>query len=130
MRQAADVRAADTDRERLVAALQRHTAVGRLTIDEFSQRAAAVYRSRTMGELAALAADLPPEANAPGIASVPAPGWTALVLIVTAVTLVGLAAGGMPGRCSAAWFVGDKQARAPPPDHPDHLLCRYVDNMW
>ncbi|MCC9184798.1 DUF1707 domain-containing protein [Mycolicibacterium mageritense] len=41
-----------------------------MTIDEFSQRAAALYRSRTMGELAALAADLPPEANAPGIASV------------------------------------------------------------
>jgi hypothetical protein len=59
MMQAVDVRAADADRERVIAELQRHTAAGRLSMDEFSERAAAVYGSRTMGELAALTADLP-----------------------------------------------------------------------
>src|SRR4051812_8101407 len=60
--QAIDVRAADADRERVVAELPRHTAAGRLGLEEFSARTAAVYRSRTMNEVASLAADLPPEA--------------------------------------------------------------------
>ena len=92
MRQAVDIRAADADRERLVAELQRHTAAGRLTIDEFSERAAAAYRSRSMGELAALTADLPPDANSPGITSIPRRAWSVLVSIAIALALVGLAA--------------------------------------
>lgn len=94
-----DVRAADADRERVVAELQRHTSAGRLTMDEFSERTAAVYRSRTMSELASLTADLPPEGQ-------PAPssdrGSTrtpliALVLFAVAVALLGLVAAGHAG---------------------------------
>lgn len=54
-------RASDADRERVVAELQRQVGSGRLTLDEFSQRAALAYRAKTMGELADLTRDLPAE---------------------------------------------------------------------
>jgi hypothetical protein len=54
-----DVRASDEDRERTLAALRDHTAAGRLSLDEFSERAATVYAARTLGELAGTTADLP-----------------------------------------------------------------------
>jgi hypothetical protein len=97
--QAIDVRAADADRERVVADLQRHTSAGRLSMDEFSERTAAAYRSRTMSELASLTADLPPEGP-------PAPDSgqgrvvtlvIALVLFGVAVALLGLVAAGHAG---------------------------------
>lgn len=53
------VRAADADRERVVDLLRQQVGTGRLTLDEFSDRAAATYRARTMGELASLTRDLP-----------------------------------------------------------------------
>ena len=74
--QATDVRAADADRERVLAELQRHTSAGRLSMDEFSERAAAVYGSRTMGELAALTADLPHDPNPPAATRTPRAGRT------------------------------------------------------
>jgi hypothetical protein len=92
MMQATDVRAADADREQVLVELQRHTSAGRLSMDEFSERAAAVYGSRTMGELAALTADLPHEPNphaAPPIRRVP---WTVAVVLVIAVAYLGLVA--------------------------------------
>jgi hypothetical protein len=49
MVQAVSVRASDADRERVIAELQRHTAAGRLSMDEFSERAAVICRSRTVG---------------------------------------------------------------------------------
>ncbi|WP_433127272.1 DUF1707 SHOCT-like domain-containing protein [Micromonospora sp. CA-240977] len=54
-----ELRASDDDRNRLVAELHRHTAAGRLTLDEFSDRAGAVWTARTLGDLAALTRDLP-----------------------------------------------------------------------
>jgi hypothetical protein len=53
------VRASDNDRERTIAALQEHTVAGRLTLDEFTERAATVYAARTLNELAEATADLP-----------------------------------------------------------------------
>jgi hypothetical protein len=53
------VRASDADRERIVEQLRRHTADGRLSIDEFEERMAAAYAARTYGELAQLTRDLP-----------------------------------------------------------------------
>jgi hypothetical protein len=94
-----DVRAADADRERVVAELQRHTSAGRLSMDEFSERTAAVYRSRTMSELASLTADLPPEGQRaagsghPSVRSL----VIALVLLAVAVALLGLVAAGHAG---------------------------------
>jgi hypothetical protein len=57
-----ELRAADTDRERVVTVLREAAADGRLTLDELEERTAAAYRARTLGELVALTADLlPPE---------------------------------------------------------------------
>lgn len=53
------IRASDNDRERTIAALQQHTVAGRLTLDEFTERAATVYAARTLKELAETTADLP-----------------------------------------------------------------------
>jgi hypothetical protein len=53
------MRASDADRQRVLDALQRHTAAGRLTLDEFAERADVVYAARTLGELAAVTHDLP-----------------------------------------------------------------------
>lgn len=97
--QAIDVRAADADRERVVAELQRHTAAGRLSMEEFSERTAAVYRSRTMNELASLTADLPPagppvpESDRGSIRTL----LIALVLSVVAVALLGFVSAGHAG---------------------------------
>lgn len=53
------MRASDNDRERTLAALREHTAAGRLTLDEFAERASTVYAARTLTELASTTADLP-----------------------------------------------------------------------
>jgi hypothetical protein len=55
------VRASDDDRRRVVAALERHTAAGRLTLDEFSERVGMVFAAATHGDLAVVTRDLPPE---------------------------------------------------------------------
>ena len=56
---AVHVRASDADRERSLAALREHTAAGRLTLDEFAERCGTVYAAISLGELAAVTADLP-----------------------------------------------------------------------
>ena len=55
------MRASDADRQRVIDALQRHTAAGRLTLDEFSERVVSVFAAQTMQELAAATVDLPAE---------------------------------------------------------------------
>jgi hypothetical protein len=56
-----EIRASDEDRRRAVAALERHTEAGRLTLEEFSQRIGDVYAARTLGDLAVVSRDLPAE---------------------------------------------------------------------
>jgi hypothetical protein len=58
---AVDLRASDEDRERVVQMLQRHTAAGRLSLDEFTDRVDVVHCARTLGELAVVTRDLPAE---------------------------------------------------------------------
>jgi hypothetical protein len=53
------MRASDADREQVIADLQRHTAEGRLSLDEFTERAGTVYHARTRAELATITHDLP-----------------------------------------------------------------------
>ena len=53
------LRASDADRARVVAALERHTAAGRLTLDEFADRVSRVFGAATHGDLAAITRDLP-----------------------------------------------------------------------
>jgi hypothetical protein len=62
-----EMRASDDDRQRVIDALQRHTAAGRLTLDEFTDRVGDVYSARTLGDLAAVTHDLPATADADAI---------------------------------------------------------------
>jgi hypothetical protein len=57
---APDLRASDADRERAVQTLGRHTAAGRLSLDEYAERVDRALAARTHRDLAALIADLPP----------------------------------------------------------------------
>jgi len=52
-------RASDADRSRFATLLERHFVEGRLNEEEFSERMDLILRSRTLGELYALSADLP-----------------------------------------------------------------------
>lgn len=54
-----NLRAADTDRNRVVEELREHTAAGRLTLEEFEERMQAAMSARTFGDLAKLQTDLP-----------------------------------------------------------------------
>jgi hypothetical protein len=56
----ASLRASDADRERFVEALRQHHVDGRLTADELAERTERAYAARTLGDLDALATDLPP----------------------------------------------------------------------
>jgi len=53
------LRASDDDRDTVLQALERHTASGRLNLDEFDQRSTAALAAVTLDQLAALTADLP-----------------------------------------------------------------------
>jgi hypothetical protein len=68
MTQTPDLRAGDEDRDRTITRLREAFAEGRLTQDEFDGRMGQATVARTMGDLAALTADLPPAA-----AGTPAP---------------------------------------------------------
>lgn len=53
------IRASDVDREAVVASLRDAYTAGRLTLDEFDERMAAAYASKTWGDLRQLTIDLP-----------------------------------------------------------------------
>ncbi len=65
MAAASDLRIGDADREAAAAALREHFAHGRLTLEEFQHRLAAVFAAKTDRDLAAIGADLPHVAAAP-----------------------------------------------------------------
>jgi hypothetical protein len=75
----ASLRASDADRERFVEALRQHHADGRLTAEELAERTERAYAARTLGDLDALATDLPPlqpsTPAAPPADRAPASGW-------------------------------------------------------
>jgi hypothetical protein len=93
------IRASDADREQVVDTMHTQVGAGRLTLDEFSERSAAAYRARTVGDLDALTHDLPsPATRAPTRAH---PAVMPLLLVLAAllasgvlVLLVGLAGTG------------------------------------
>ncbi|MGH3302182.1 MAG: DUF1707 SHOCT-like domain-containing protein [Streptosporangiaceae bacterium] len=60
-----DLRASDSDRERVITLLGTAAADGRLTPDEHAERAERAYRARTLGELAGLTVDLAGPADQP-----------------------------------------------------------------
>ncbi|GAA2312542.1 DUF1707 domain-containing protein [Nonomuraea roseoviolacea subsp. roseoviolacea] len=59
MAQSPEMRASDSDRDRVAAVLREHTAQGRITMDEFNERLEQLYQSKTYGELERLTSDLP-----------------------------------------------------------------------
>jgi hypothetical protein len=67
-----DLRASDADRERVAKILHDAMAEGRLSVDELDQRLQTVYKSRTLGELVPITADLP-VTGATGASMQPAP---------------------------------------------------------
>lgn len=79
------LRASDTDRERVVTVLQQHTAAGRLSLDEFSDRVGRAMGAVTLGELAVITRDLPVEPPTHGRQLV-----VAFVLAVAALVLLGV----------------------------------------
>lgn len=82
------VRASDEDRQRVIGVLQRHTAEGRLTLDEFSDRVGTVYAAKTFDDLRAAVADLPALAPAPA-APPPPPESHDRQLLLTFVLAIG-----------------------------------------
>lgn len=54
-----DLRASDGDREHVVEVLREAVGEGRLTLEEYEERADKAYNAKTLGELATLTADLP-----------------------------------------------------------------------
>jgi hypothetical protein len=85
------LRASDADRERTVTALRRHAADGRITVEEFSDRSADAYTTRTLGDLATITADLPPVDHDTWVTE-PASRWSRPAWLVgglTAATVIG-----------------------------------------
>ncbi|MBB1244973.1 DUF1707 and DUF2154 domain-containing protein [Streptomyces durbertensis] len=72
-----EMRASDADRERVAARLREGYAEGRLDVDEFEQRLAATYASRTYGDLEPLLRDLPLPAESGTTVARNGPGGTA-----------------------------------------------------
>jgi len=68
-----EIRASDSDRDRVAKELQRHFADGRLDNDEFNTRVESAYGARTRSELEPLTADLPERDLAEFAAELPTP---------------------------------------------------------
>ena len=81
------VRVSDADRQRVVAALQRHTAAGRLTLDEFGERVDRALRAVTRADLVTVTRDLPAEPGGPRRDLVVAFALAALTLVVLGLIL-------------------------------------------
>ncbi|MEU5883616.1 DUF1707 domain-containing protein [Spirillospora sp. NPDC047279] len=56
-----DMRASDSDRDRVAEALREHCAEGRITMDELHERLESTYSAKTLGDLQAVTSDLPEE---------------------------------------------------------------------
>jgi DUF1707 SHOCT-like domain len=88
------LRASDDDRDTVLQALERHTAAGRLSLEEFDQRSTAALAAVTLDELAALIADLPKLPDGPALPVESAGHGRHLVLlfVIAFVTLAALVA--------------------------------------
>ena len=87
-------RASDDDRDTVLRALEWHTAVGRLNLDEFDQRSTAALAAVTLDDLAGLTADLPELPDEPASPVEPASHTRhlALLFVIAFVTLAVLVA--------------------------------------
>jgi hypothetical protein len=100
-----DLRASDTDRERVADLLRSAAGHGRITLDELGERLEAVYAAKTYGELVPITADLPAEHEAGRILTEAAPA-DALPLVGGPVSSKRTAIAIMSGaRRMGAWVV-------------------------
>lgn len=78
------LRVSDAERDAVVARLQHHYAVGRLSLPELEERVVAAVEARTREHLDAVEADLPHARDraAPSPARAPAAGYDSRLLIV------------------------------------------------
>jgi hypothetical protein len=85
-REASNLRVSDAERNRVIEELQRHTADGRLTLDEFEARVEETLKARTAAELRVVLRELPPpgyERNHRAPTTRPAaPSWLAPAIAV------------------------------------------------
>jgi hypothetical protein len=84
------LRVSDVERQRVVAALQAHTAAGRLSLDEFGERVDRALAAVTRAELSAVTSDLPAE-PVPPAGSAAQHHQLAIAFLLAALTLVVLA---------------------------------------
>jgi hypothetical protein len=85
---APELRASDEDREQVVHALERHTAAGRLSLEEHAERVERALAARTCGELADILSDLPPERAEPTRATTAGDHQLAIAFLIACVALV------------------------------------------
>lgn len=97
------MRAADSDRERVAAALREEMAVGRLTLEEFDERLSSVYAAKTWDELRAQLTDLPVDITFEGETRRPRPSGMSPPVPRTAAPPMGPQPGGRPVR-RVPWF--------------------------
>jgi hypothetical protein len=83
-----NLRASDDDRAQVVAALERHTAAGRLSLDEFSDRVDQVYRAVTHAELSVVTHDLPVESAPSAAVETPRHRELLVAFLIAAITVV------------------------------------------
>jgi hypothetical protein len=76
------IRASDSERDQVVAQLQRHFTDGRLTQDELEERVGAALAARTRDQLRALTADLPGAEVQPARPGMVLEPWLLCLLLV------------------------------------------------
>gem|GEM_PF-6739236 len=91
------MRASDADREQVVTELTEHHVEGRLSTEEFSERARLAYGARTSGELTDLLSDLPGKSSATLVA------WNGLRSLRLGGPFPGLGYAGFWPRAGALW---------------------------
>lgn len=85
------LRASDDDRRRVVEQLERHTADGRLTLNDYDDRVRQVYGATTVADLARITSDLPRLAPiAEPVRADHRPLLIAMVLAVATIALLGV----------------------------------------
>ncbi len=114
------LRTADAERDKVIAALSDHYALGRLSLDELNDRVGQVLQARTRAQLVAPLSDLPAEpvtpsrpARRPSVAPVPgSPAkarwtpWLATAVICLTIWLVTSVAHGSALYFWPAWVIG------------------------
>ncbi len=130
---AGNLRVSDVDRNRVVEVLKRHTADGRLTLDEFEARVEEALSARTRTELRVVLRELPSlETERPRRLAPPGP-TIRLPVVVIAVVLVWLAVGHLAlwplVIVAVLWFRASGGRRRRAPLHHDAVDRADSDDM-